>query len=163
MTVTLRQRKKGDKISLYLDYYGDGKRDYEYLQLYIIPEPEKGKLTKEQKEENRKTMILAEAIRSKRLLQIKNEEYGFRDTDKAKGSFIAYFERLTEKRKGSEGNWGNWDSVLKHLKSSPRMVHHLKTLIKTGWKISKPISYPKPRVKPINTFHKIHSPPISAK
>jgi FkbM family methyltransferase len=38
------------------------------------------------------------------------------DTDKAKGSFIAYFERLTEKRKGSEGNWGNWDSVLKHLK-----------------------------------------------
>ena len=116
MTVTLRQRKKGDKISLYLDYYGDGKRDYEYLQLYIIPEPEKGKLTKEQKEENRKTMILAEAIRSKRLLQIKNEEYGFRDTDKAKGSFIAYFERLTEKRKGSTGNWGNWDSVLKHLK-----------------------------------------------
>ena len=66
MTVTLRQRKKGDKISLYLDYYGDGKRDYEYLQLYIIPEPEKGKLTKEQKEENRKTMILAEAIRSDR-------------------------------------------------------------------------------------------------
>ena len=55
MTVTLRQRKKGDKISLYLDYYSDGKRDYEYLQLYLIPEPEKGKLTKEQKEENRKT------------------------------------------------------------------------------------------------------------
>ena len=116
MTVTLRQRKKGDKISLYLDYYSDGKRDYEYLQLYLIPEPEKGKLTKEQKEENRKTMVLAEAIRSKRLLQIKNEEYGFRDTDKAKGSFIAYFERLTEKRRNSLGNWGNWDSVLKHLK-----------------------------------------------
>lgn len=64
-------------------------------------------------------MVLAEAIRSKRLLQIKNEEYGFRDTDKAKGSFIAYFERLTEKRRNSQGNWGNWgnwDSVLKHLK-----------------------------------------------
>lgn len=56
-----RQRKKGDKISLYLDYYSDGKRDYEYLQLYLIHEPEKGKLTKEQKEENRKTMVLAEA------------------------------------------------------------------------------------------------------
>jgi hypothetical protein len=67
MTVTLRQRKKGDKISLYLDYYSDGKRDYEYLQLYLVPEPEKGKLTKEQKEENRKTLVLAEAIRSKRL------------------------------------------------------------------------------------------------
>jgi integrase len=115
MTVTLRQRKKGDKISLYLDYYKDGNRDYEYLQMYLFPEPEKGKLTKEQKEHNRKTMTLAEAIRSKRHLQIKNEEYGFRDTDKAKGSFLAYFERLTEKRRNSQGNWGNWDSVLKHL------------------------------------------------
>jgi integrase len=115
MTVTLRRRTKGDKVSLYLDYYNDGKRDYEYLQLYLIPEPEKGKLTKEQKEQNRRTLALAEAIRSKRMLQIKNEEYGFRDTDKAKGSFLAYFERLTEKRRYSEGNWGNWDSVLKHL------------------------------------------------
>ena len=120
MTVTLRQRKKGDKISLYLDYYSDGKRDYEYLQLYLIPEPEKGKLTKEQKEENRKTMVLAEAIRSKRLLQIKNEEYGFRDTDKAKGSFIAYFERLTEKRRNSQGNWGNWDEALRLMEGSGR-------------------------------------------
>lgn len=120
MTVTLRQRKKGDKISLYLDYYKDGRRDYEYLQLYLTPEPEKGKLTKEQKEENRKTLALAEAIRSKRLLQVKNEEYGFRDTDKAKGSFIAYFERLTEKRKNSQGNWGNWDSVQKHLENFPK-------------------------------------------
>lgn len=116
MNVTLRQRQKGDKISLYLDYYTDGKRDYEYLQLYLIPEPEKGKLTKEQKEANRKTLVLAEAIRSKRLLQIKNEEFGFRDTEKTKGSFISYFEHLTEQRKNSEGNYGNWDSTLKHLR-----------------------------------------------
>lgn len=116
MTVSLRQRKKGDRISLYLDYYDNGKRDYEYLQLYLIPEPEKGKLTKEQKEENRKTWELAEAIRSKRILAIKNEEYGFRDTSKAKISFIDYFEKLTEKRRNSQGNWGNWDSVLKHIK-----------------------------------------------
>ncbi len=32
MNVTLRQRQKGDKISLYLDYYDDGKREYEYLK-----------------------------------------------------------------------------------------------------------------------------------
>lgn len=115
MNVTLRQRQKGDKISLYLDYYTDGKRDYEYLQLYLIPEPSKGKLTKEQKDVNRQTLVLAEAIRSKRLLQIKNEEFGFRDTEKLKGSFINYFEHLTGKRKSSQGNWGNWDSTLKHL------------------------------------------------
>lgn len=115
MNVTLRQRKKGNKISLYLDYYSDGKREYEYLNLYLIPEPEKGKLTKEQKDENRKKLSMAEAIRSKRLLEIKNEEYGFRDTEKVKGSFLSYFEQLTEKRRNSQGNWGNWDSVLKHL------------------------------------------------
>ncbi len=115
MNVTLRQRKKGNKISLYLDYYTDGKREYEYLNLYLLPEPEKGKLTKEQKDDNRKKLSMAEAIRSKRLLEIKNEEYGFRDTDKVKGSFFSYFEQLTEKRRNSQGNYGNWDSVLKHL------------------------------------------------
>jgi len=115
MKVTLRQRQKGDTISLYLEYYQDGKRDYEYLQLYLIPKPGQGGLTKAQKEENRKTLALAEAIRSKRLLQIKNDEFGFRDTDRAKGSFLAYFERLTNKRRDSLGNYGNWDSVLKHL------------------------------------------------
>ncbi|HAN38466.1 MAG TPA: recombinase, partial [Chitinophagaceae bacterium] len=50
MKVTLRQRLKGDKITLYLDYYHQGKRNYEHLQLTLYPDPEKGKLTKEQKE-----------------------------------------------------------------------------------------------------------------
>ncbi|MGB4816635.1 MAG: Arm DNA-binding domain-containing protein, partial [Ferruginibacter sp.] len=45
MKVTLRQRLKGDKISLYLEYYSNGKRQYEYLNLYLTPDPEKGKLT----------------------------------------------------------------------------------------------------------------------
>jgi len=115
MNVTLRQRKKGKKISLYLDYYSEGKREYEYLNLYLTPLPEKGKLTKQENEDNRKSLTMAEAIRSKRLLEIKNEEYGFRDTEKVKGSFLAYFEQLTEKRRNSLGNWGNWDSTLKHL------------------------------------------------
>ena len=56
MKVTLRQRQKGNKISLYLDYYSNGKRDYEYLNLYLIPEPEKGKLTFAQKTENNKIL-----------------------------------------------------------------------------------------------------------
>jgi hypothetical protein len=68
-----------------------------YLQLYLIQEPEKGKLSKGQKLENRKAMILAKAIRSKRLLQIKNEKFGFRDADQAKSSFLTYFEILIEK------------------------------------------------------------------
>ena len=96
MNVTLRQRLKGDKVSLYLDYYHQGKRQYEYLQLYLIPEPKKGKLTKEQKDENRKTLALAESIRSKRHLEIQNGIYGFQDQVKMKGSFLRYFEYIAE-------------------------------------------------------------------
>lgn len=117
MNVTLRERQKGNKISLYLDLYEDGKRKYEYLKMYLHAKPEHGKLTKEQRDHNEKTKALADAIRSKRLLQIKNEEFGFRDTEKSKGSFLTYFETLTEKRRNSQGNWGNWDSTLKHLKT----------------------------------------------
>lgn len=54
MKVTLRQRLKGDKISLYLEYYSNGKRQYEYLNLYLTPDPEKGKLTNAVKEENKR-------------------------------------------------------------------------------------------------------------
>lgn len=116
MNVTLRQRQKGERVSLYLDYYHQGKRKYEYLQLYLIPEPNKGKLSKEQKEENRRTLALAEAIRAKRFLEIQNGIYGFQDQGKIKGSFLRYFENLTEKRRESNGNYGNWDSTLKHLR-----------------------------------------------
>lgn len=116
MKVTLRQRKKGKKISLYLDYYSKGKRQYEYLQLYLMAEPETGSLTRQQKDENKKILQLAESIRAKRHLEIHNSIYDFQDSEKLKGNFLMYFDTLTEKRKESTGNYGNWDSVGKHLK-----------------------------------------------
>ncbi|MBD3638515.1 MAG: site-specific integrase [Crocinitomicaceae bacterium] len=116
MKVTLRKRKKGDKISLYLDYYRNGQRKYEYLKLYLHPEPEKGKLTTKQKEENKQTLALAESIRSKRHLEVQNGIYGFQDQSRLKGSFLRYVELLAEKRKSSKGNYDNWDSMHKHLK-----------------------------------------------
>jgi len=123
MKVTLRQRKKGNKISLYLDYYQNGKRDYEYLNLYLIPEPEKGKLTFAQKTENSKILSLAESIRSKKHLEIQNGMYGFNDKEKLKGFFIIYMDTLAEKRLESKGNYDNWDSTIKHLrKFCPRDI-----------------------------------------
>ena len=98
MKVTLRQRQKANKISLYLDYYKNGKREYEYLGLYLIPEPEKGKLTQAQKDENKKILSLAESVRSKRHLEIQNGMYGFNDREKLKGFFIIYMETLAEMR-----------------------------------------------------------------
>ncbi len=116
MKVTLRQRQKANKISLYLDYYKNGKREYEYLGLYLIPEPEKGKLTQAQKDENKKILSLAESVRSKRHLEIQNGMYGFNDQEKLKGFFIIYMETLAEMRMESKGNYDNWDSTIKHLR-----------------------------------------------
>ena len=123
MKVTLRQRKKGNNISLYLDYYERGVREYEYLNLYIIPDPVKGSLTKAQKEENKKILELAESIRSQRYLEAKNNIFGFANKDKSKGSFITYFEMLKEKQIDSDGNYGTWKSVYKHLNEfSPKDI-----------------------------------------
>lgn len=116
MNIILRKRKKGDKISLYLDYYSNGKRKYEYLHLYLKPKPPKGRLSKSDSDENRKTLALAESVRSKRHFEIERGIYGFNDREKQKGSFIGYMEHLANKRKASSGNYGNWDSTIKHLK-----------------------------------------------
>jgi len=113
MNVTLRKRNQGGKTSLYLDYYHKGKRKSEYLKLYLNPKP----TTREQREVNKKTIQLAETIRAQRQIEIQSGVYGFRDNEKMKGSFLKYVRMLAEKRRSSAGNYGNWDSMIKHLNS----------------------------------------------
>jgi len=113
MKVTLRQRKKNGKISLYLDYYHKGKRKFEYLRLYLIDKPR----TAEERSFNRKTLQLGDRIRAKKQLEIQSGIYGFNDSEKLNSLFLTYFELLAEKRKDSDGNYGNWLSTLKHLKN----------------------------------------------
>lgn len=100
------------RTSLYLDIYLDGRRSYEYLHLYLVPEKSRA-----DKEANRKTLALAEAIRAKRVVELQNGEFGFRDQFKEGTNFYDYYVRLCEERLGedSRGNWGNWRSCLKHL------------------------------------------------
>jgi len=113
MKVTLRQRTKNGKISLYLDYYHKGKRKLEYLRLYLIDKPR----TSEERSFNKKTLQLGESIRAKRQLELQNGIYGFEDSEKINSLFLTYFELLAEKRRDSDGNYGNWLSALKHLKN----------------------------------------------
>jgi integrase len=123
MKVHLRQRKqsKDGSISLFLEIYkgtitsSDGKvknlRNYEYLNLYLIDKPK----TPIDKQNNKDTLQLAESIKAKRELEIKNGLYGFTNEFKQSTNFIEYFKDQTEKRLQSVGNYGNWDSTLKHL------------------------------------------------
>jgi len=113
MNVKLRKRNQGGKTSLYLDYYNAGKRKTESLKLYLLPKPK----TKLEREQNKKTLELAETIRAQRQLEMQNGEYGFRDKEKQKGSLLVYMHILADKRKDSLGNYGNWDSMIKHLEA----------------------------------------------
>lgn len=112
--IRLRRRMlKSGGTSLYLDIYLNGKRSYEYLQLYLVPER-----TRADKEANRQTLQLAEAIRAKRVVELRNGEYGFKGGFASETRFFDYYTSLCGKRFGEEsrGNWGNWYSCLHHLR-----------------------------------------------
>ena len=123
MKVHLRQRKqtKSGSISLFLEIYKgttttpEGKvknlRDYEYLNLYLIDKPK----TPLDRQSNKDTLQLAKSIKAKRELEIKNGLYGFENEFKQSTNFVDYFIEQTEKRKESAGNYGIWDSTLKHI------------------------------------------------
>ena len=123
MNVVLRKResKKTDRITLYLDIYKGSskdssgkvksKREYEYLNYYLISSPK----TPTEKQHNKDSLKGAEAVRAKRLLEIQNGTYGFANEFKQQTNLIEFFKKLTEERYKSKGNYDNWDSALKHL------------------------------------------------
>lgn len=99
--------------SLYLMYHDGNKktRDYEFLKLYLFDKP-KNEL---EKNHNKETMSLAEAIKAQRILDVQNRRYGFVSNIKGKIGFLQYFKTLVDKRYEVSGTYGNWDSTYKHL------------------------------------------------
>lgn len=116
MSVILRQRQKGKKISLYLEINWNGERNYEYLRLYLYPTPEKGSLTSEQKNHNKKMLAIAEKIRNERYWECENEKYGLINKGKLKGNLVDFMEALASEREDSKGNHGNWKSAIRQIK-----------------------------------------------
>jgi integrase len=124
MKIFLRQRKQTKKgtISLYLEIYKgttqtpDGKtkpiREYEYLNLYLIDKP----TNPIDKQLNKENFKLAESIKAKRELEIKNGNYGFTNEFKRQTNFIEYFKNLVSKKE-TKGNLGNWYSTQIHLET----------------------------------------------
>ena len=87
-----KELANGNK-SIYLDYYKDGKREYEFLKLYIIPE--KNASAKVQNEE---TLRTANAIKAQRIVSLQNEQHGFTSSGvKGRTNFISYLELQAEK------------------------------------------------------------------
>jgi integrase len=120
MGVHLRKKKIANgKQSLYLDFYppikgSDGKfTRREYLNRYVYEKPK----TQEQKLHNKENLIFAEGLKNKREKDILNEQDGIFNSQNKKRDFIEFFLGLCEKRKESDGNYGNWLSALHYLKS----------------------------------------------
>ena len=111
--VRLRMKKlAGGGTSLYLDIYVCGRRSYEFLKLYLVPE--RGKADKER---NRQTLQLANAVKAQRVLEVQSGRFGIVRDLAGKTLFFEYYKVMCEERKAVEstGNYGNWIACLRHM------------------------------------------------
>ena len=86
-----RRRMASGRESLFLDVYINGVRSYEFLKMYLIQEK-----TREDREKNRQTLALAEAVRSKRVVELQNNRFGFEKIYKEDTIFLDYFRYMCE-------------------------------------------------------------------
>lgn len=68
--IRFKQLANGNQ-SIYLDTYRDGKRTYEFLKLYLVPETNEAT-----RQQNQNTLQAATAIKSQRLIDMTNDEAG---------------------------------------------------------------------------------------
>lgn len=94
--VYLREKPlSSGRTSLYLEINKDGMRRYEFLKLYLT----NGK-SKADKQEDRKTWELAETIRAKRVVELRNSRFGLVDMDNGKADIIQFIKTIAQKRNG---------------------------------------------------------------
>lgn len=114
------QRSTG-RTSLVLEYYYGYTRDeegrikhrrkFETLEYFLYTTPR----NKAERDHNKINLEMAEKVKAKRLLDEQNEQYGFAGQFKIRTNLVEFIRGMIEQRKDSPGNWGNWDSMLKHL------------------------------------------------
>ena len=74
--VRIRTKKLADgSESYYLDIYTDGKRSYEFLKLYRLPE-----INARVKEQNKATLAAVETIKSQRIIELTHNKAGLKNT-----------------------------------------------------------------------------------
>ena len=100
--VKVRTKKLADgSESYYLDIYVDGRRSYEFLKLYLLPE-----INPMVREQNRATKAAVEAIKSRRIIELTHSKAGLKKTSVRSGMLLddwmaAYLAE--QERKGVRG------------------------------------------------------------
>jgi integrase len=105
--IRFKELKNGNK-SIYLDYYNNGNRQYEFLKhLYIIPET-----SSEAKIKNTETLRKVKAIQSDKIWELENNTHGLSvNSGRNKIKLLEYVKHITEKKKSQN----NFTALHKHL------------------------------------------------
>lgn len=99
--IALRQKplSKGG-YSLYLDIYQNGKRTYEFLKLYLVPEVDEATAA-----QNQNTIKVANAIKAKRVIEIANGKAGIvKDTTFDKMLLVDWIDEYKAGKYGSQNS-----------------------------------------------------------
>lgn len=98
--------------SIYFDIYFKGKRSYEFLGMFFVPEH-----TKQDREKNRETERLVETIRAKRTLEFYNGEYEIGSKKESRVSLSDYISYLKEQKKneGKDGSVQLYEQLEHHI------------------------------------------------
>jgi integrase len=107
--IKLRAKATSNALSLYLDLYRDGKRQYEFLKLYLNEETDQ-----RTKEQNRQTLEIATTILHEKIATFNKTGAGF-VTLKGKVNFITYISFQADEALKKSGNVHGYYYTLKSL------------------------------------------------
>lgn len=111
--IKLRVKVLSNSLSLYLDLYKDGKRQYDFLKLYLNEET-----SSEIKEQNRQTLEIANTILHERIAELNKKGAGF-VSSKGKVNLISYIlfqaDEALKKSGNPHGYYYTLQSLAKHI------------------------------------------------
>ena len=98
--IKLRTKKLANgNQSLYLDFYQNGQRQYEFLKLYLVPEK-----TPIDKSTNTQTLELANAVKAQKIVELQNTAHGFSvKSGRTKVNVIGYITSIADQKRIKAG------------------------------------------------------------
>ena len=126
VTIRFKELANGNQ-SIYLDIYQDGKRKYEFLKLYLVPE--KGRDRTDARRKNAETMAVVNVIKAQRVLDIKNGLAGL-ETSKSKMKLFDVIDIFADKKAKTSTSDSDPNRILKILKKHLKLYKGDQVLMK---------------------------------